>query len=258
MMLTYDNLISDLKAMHIDPSGTLLVHSSMKAIGPVQGGAETVLDALCDYMQRGLLVLPTHTWKQMNERYRVFRVTEEPSCVGILSELFRKRKGVIRSLHPTHSLAAFGADAAAFTAGEERTVTPCPRKGCYGKLYDRSATVLFIGCTLKNNTFLHGVEEWCRIPNRLAPTAQFFTVIAPKGYYIVPQYRHFTNPPIDVSEHYDKMEPAFAEGGAVRYGHLGNARCILADAVKMADITIPYLRKNPRLFDDNAPLATEE
>ncbi len=259
-MYTAAELKRQLEDMGIRSNGTLFVHSSMKAIGEVEGGADTVLDVLCDVMQTGLLVLPTHTWRQMSERYHVFDVVREPSCVGILSELFRRREGVVRSYHPTHSVAAFGRDAAAFTAGEERTCTPCPRDGCYGRLYDRGATVLFIGCTLKCNTFLHGVEEWCSTPNRLAKTPQIFTVIAPNGQkYTVRQYRHHTEPPeIDVSEHYDKMEPAFRAGGAVRYGRFGDARCIAADAVKMADITAPYLRANPRLFDDDTPLAMGE
>ena len=44
-MYTKSDLMTGLAALNIDPRGTLLVHSSMKAIGPVKGGAETVLDA---------------------------------------------------------------------------------------------------------------------------------------------------------------------------------------------------------------------
>ncbi len=254
-MYTARQLTTQLKDMGIDPRGTLLVHSSMKAIGVVEDGADTVLDVLCGYMKDGLLVLPTHTWAQMNRDYTVFDVAKEPSCVGLLTNLFRVRTGVVRSLHPTHSVAALGSEAEAFTVGEELTRTPCPRNGCWGRLYDRKATILFIGCTLKNNTFLHGVEEWCGTPNRLAETPQIFTVIAPSGErYTVPQYRHHTeNPVVDPSEHYDKMEAAFVAGGAVRYGTFGDAHCIVADAVKMADITTPYLKENPHLFDDDTP-----
>ena len=255
-MYTKQDLLSHLGAMGIDPSGTLLVHSSMKAIGEVEGGADTVLDALCEYMQNGLLVLPTHTWRQMNETYTVFDSRTEPSCVGLLTNLFMKREGVIRSLHPTHSVAAIGKDAADYTAGEELTRTPCPRNGCWGKLYDRKAQILFLGCSLKSNTYLHGVEEWVDTPNRLKATAQDFTVIDRDGVsYTVPQYRHHTEDPVvDPSEHYDKMEPIFQANGAVTYGRFGDAVCILGDAVKMADLTAPYLRRDPHLFDDDKAL----
>lgn len=259
MAYTKADLTADLAAMGIDPHGTLLVHSSYKAIGDVEGGADTVLDALCDYMRDGLLVLPTHTWRQMNETYTVFDVRREPSCVGYLTNRFLAREGVIRSLHPTHSVAAFGRDAAAYTADEEHTLSPCPRNGCWGKLYDRQAQILFLGCSLKSNTYLHGVEEWIDTPNRLNPTAQEFTVIDRDGHaHTVVQHRHHTSDPVvDPSEHYGKMEPLFVKGGAVRYGTFGDARCILGDAVKMADITTPYLLANPHLFDDDHPVEQE-
>ncbi|MCM1058660.1 MAG: AAC(3) family N-acetyltransferase, partial [Firmicutes bacterium] len=155
-----------------------------------------------------------------------------------------------------HSVAALGKDAADYIAGEEYARTPCPRTGCWGKLYDRGASILFLGCSLKSNTYLHGVEEWERTPNRLADTPQVFTVITPDGRRLtVPQYRHQTdNPALHPSDHYDKMEPVFRREGALRYGAFGDARCILCDAVKMADITAGYLRQNCRLFDDDSPI----
>lgn len=255
-MYSKNDLKEHLRAMGIDPHGTLLVHSSLKAIGEVDGGADTVLDALCEYMADGLLVLPTHTWRQMNETYTVFDSRTEPSCVGFLTNLFMRRKGAVRSLHPTHSVAAIGADAASYISGEEHTQTPCPRNGCWGKLYDRKAQILFIGCSLKSNTYLHGVEEWVDTPNRLKPTPQDFTVIDRNGNeHVVTQYRHYTSDPVvDPSEHYDKMEPIFVREGAVTYGRFGDARCILGDAVKMADLTIPYLTADPHLFDDDTPI----
>ena len=77
-MYTKSDLMTGLAALNIDPRGTLLVHSSMKAIGPVEGGADTVLDALSAYMKDGLLVLPTHTWRSVAGEHNVFDVLHEP------------------------------------------------------------------------------------------------------------------------------------------------------------------------------------
>jgi aminoglycoside 3-N-acetyltransferase len=254
-LLMRGELDRQVKALGIDPAGTLLIHSSMKSIGPVEGGADAVLDAFSAHMRDGLLILPTHTWRQMSESYTVFDVVKEPSCVGLLTNLFRGRPGVIRSWHPTHSVAALGREAAAYTAGEERTRTPCPRDGCWGRLYDRRAVILFLGCSLKCNTFLHGVEEWCGVTNRLAETPQDFTVVTPAGERLtVPQYRHHTEPELDISDHYDKMAPAFEKEGAIRRARLGEASCIVADAAAMADITARYLAANEQLFADAEPI----
>ena len=89
-----------------------MVHSSFKSIGEVEGGADTVVDALMEYFSEGLLMMPTHTWKQMGEQYPVFNPQTEEACVGIIPNRFRIREGVVRSLHPTHSIAAYGKGAA--------------------------------------------------------------------------------------------------------------------------------------------------
>lgn len=252
-MYTKADLLREMERMQIDPKGTLLVHSSMRSVGPVEGRADTVLDALSEYMRPGLLVLPTHTWSSITPAHNTFDVLREPCCVGILPELFRKREGVVRSLHPTHSVAALGREAQDFVSGEEYSRTPCARRGCWGKLYDRGASILFLGCTLQSNTYLHGVEEWNHIPNRLTPQAEEYFTLAEDGTrYRIPQYRHNESHP---SRFYDKMEPAFLREGAIRYGRLGDAHCILGDAVGMAEITTSYLLKNVHLFDDATPLS---
>lgn len=65
IMYTKTDLINCITAIGIKPNDTLLVHSSIKAIGEVEGGADTVLDAFIEYMKPGLLIFPTHTWAQM-------------------------------------------------------------------------------------------------------------------------------------------------------------------------------------------------
>lgn len=256
-MYTKSDLINCISSIGIKPEDTLLVHSSMKSIGEVEGRAETVLDAFIEYMEPGLLIFPTHTWKQMSDAYSVFNPLTEPSCVGILTNLFLKRSGVIRSLHPTHSVAALGRDAVSYTEGEEKFDTPCPRQGCWGKLYDRKAKILFLGCSLKSNTFLHGVEEWNNIPMRLSDKYQHFKIILPDGREIDrPLYRH-QSPFGNISENYDKMEAPFLYTKIAKKGLIGDAVSILCDAKGMADLTSSFLQKNPNLFADSSPIPTE-
>ena len=72
MIYTRKDLQNQLKGMSLRPTDSILIHSSMKAMGNIEGGADTVLDALMEYFSQGLLLLPTHTWAQMGEEYRVF------------------------------------------------------------------------------------------------------------------------------------------------------------------------------------------
>ncbi len=256
-MYTKTDLINGIKAIGIKPEDTLLIHSSMKAIGEVEGGADTVLNAFIEYMEPGLLIFPTHTWAQINEEYKVFNPLTEPSCVGLLTNLFLKRSGVVRSWHPTHSVAALGRDAESYTEGEEKWETPCSRQGCWGKLYDREAKILFLGCSLRSNTYLHGVEEWNHIPLRLTDNYQYLKIITPDGREIDrPAYRHHS-PSGDVSQNYGKMEAPFIHAGVANRGLIGDAVSILCDARGMADMTSDFLQKNPNLFGDNTPVPVE-
>ena len=45
-MYKKEDLLEQLREMKIKPTDTVMMHSSMKAVGEVDGGAETVLDAL--------------------------------------------------------------------------------------------------------------------------------------------------------------------------------------------------------------------
>ncbi|QTL99078.1 aminoglycoside N(3)-acetyltransferase [Iocasia frigidifontis] len=253
-MYTKADIINYFSLLGINSKGTLLVHSSMKSIGDVDGGAETVIDAFVEYMKQGLLIFPTHSWGKDNLVNDIYDPLTEPSCVGILSNIFMKKTGVVRSLHPTHSIAARGKDALEYIQGEERFNTPCPRGGCWGRLYDRKAQILFLGCSLKTNTFIHSVEEWCCVPNRLANKSKRIKIINPYGNdYHVDLYGHQSTYG-DVSRNYDKLRDVLLYKGIAVKGLIGDARCYLCDTVGMGDITTKFLNYDIDLFADNRPI----
>lgn len=256
MSYSKEDLIEYLKKLHINPKGTLLVHSSMKSIGDVEGGAQTVLDALCEYMAEGLLVFPTHTWSYINETNPRFYVKDSECCIGILPELFRKRKEVVRSLHPTHSVAALGKDAKSFIADNELWDTPCARQSPWGKLLDRQAEIMLIGVDLRRNTFIHGIEEWVDIPDRLTPQPEQLYVVLPDGKEIsVPSRRHYGD---HWSEYFWKVDEFLETHHAMRKGKFGEATVRICDTQTTTDLLTKALKINPNLFSNNAPFEKEK
>lgn len=245
--------MEQLQAAGIQGRGTLLMHSSMKSIGEVSGGADTVLDALSEYMAEGLLVLPTHTWSYIKADNPRFYVATSPVCVGILPELFRNRKDVYRSSHPTHSVAALGKDAEAFVAGDERFDTPCHRESAWGRLLDRKATIILVGVDQKRNTFIHGIEEWVDIPGRMTDTHEQLITVLPDGIEIpVPSRRHCG---LSWSEHFWKVEELLEQQGAIYRAKLGDALMWVCDTVKLTEQITALLGQYPDLFSDNEPLS---
>lgn len=254
-MHTRQSLWEDLEKLGLLPTDTVLIHSSLKAVGPVEGRGEGLLQALIDYFSpEGLLLFPTHTWAQIGPKRPVFHAATEPSCVGALSNLALTHPQGVRSLHPTHSVKAFGRDAAAYVAGEEKSATPCPRSGCWGRLIDRQAKILLMGCPAARNTFLHAVEEDCGIPDRLALEPFHCVSIGMDGtQYPILFHPHFSSHG-DVSQHYGKAMPWFISHGAARQGKVGDAVTYAAGAAEMHRLLCPALAQDPQLFSDERPM----
>ncbi|MCL2109837.1 MAG: AAC(3) family N-acetyltransferase [Oscillospiraceae bacterium] len=241
-MHTKQSLHTNLSTLGIDPRGTLMVHVSYKAIGEVEGRGDAVLDALCEYMRDGLLVLPSHTW-YVNCENPVTDVLHTRSCVGALTELFRTRPNVRRSLHPTHSVAALGADAESFVAGEELINSPCGKGGVYYKLWERNAQILLIGVTFARNTFIHGIEEWDGAVGSLSDKLTDLYLINHAGNRLhTPQYRHCAKLG---SEPFVKLEPQALQAGVMTLGRFGDATTRLMNAAPLRALVAGILQKEP-------------
>lgn len=235
-MYTKEALKGHLEKMGLTGKEAIMVHSSMKAIGDVDGGADTVVDALMEYFKEGLLMTPTHTWAQMSKEYNVFDPKTERACVGIIPNVFMKREGVVRSLHPTHSIAAYGKNAAQYIAGEENATSPCPPGGCWDRLREEDAKILLLGVTHTRNTYIHSVDEVLQIEDRLTDEPTLMRIVMPDGSQKeVQMYRHFnrTLGTDCFSEQFDKMRYIFEEAGAATDVKFGDADCILCDAGKI-------------------------
>jgi len=243
-MYTKQDLMSHLFAIGVDPNGTLKIHISYKAIGAVDGRADTVLDALMDYMQNGLLVLASHTWNSVREVNPVMDVLYTPTCVGILTEMFRKREGVHRSMHPTHAVAAIGKGAEAFVAGDEKVNTPCGEGGAYHKLWERDAQILLIGVNFSRNTFIHGIEEWDKAEGTIRDELEDYFVINHQGQRLhTPLRRHYA--PLG-SETFTKLEPYAFKDGILTFGHFGDATTRLMRAKALRSMAAKFLQEDPR------------
>ena len=243
MMCTKQDLMMQMEALGIEAGGTLMVHLSYKAIGEVEGRGDAVLDALMEYMAPGLLVLASHTWANVNEHNPVMDVLHTPCCVGRLPELFRNRPGVLRSLHPTHALAAHGTEARWFVEGEERIGTPCGEGGCYYKLWQRNAQILLIGVNFTRNTYIHGIEEWDRAANTISQKVSDMYVINGEGQRLyTPQRRHCA--PLG-SETFSRLEPQALLEGILTMGTFGDAAARLMRAVPLREMVAEQLAVDP-------------
>ncbi len=259
-MYKKEDLLRDLRALGIKKGDTLMVHSSVRSVGALENRADTIIDALMEAVgEEGLLLMPDHTWAQMGPNHPVFDPATEPSCVGVLPDVLRQRENVYRSLHPTHSVVAWGKDAKEYILGEENSKTPCPREGCWGRLIDRKAKILFLGCPLSKNTYIHSVEEWADVPLRFTENPVPFSIVThdERGTISVEVYRHFNAKCPHISENFVKLREPFELVGAMIEGKVGDAHCYLGDAAGMAEVTLKLLEKDIQLLSDMRKLPAD-
>lgn len=244
--VTRDDIVAGLRTVGLTPGATVLVHSSLSAFGYVDGGEQAVVDALLAVVgAKGLAVVPTHTWGTVNARQPVFHVQLSPSIVGRITEAFRRRPDAVRSRHPTHSVAAIGADAAAFVEGHETGNTPCAPDSPYGRLVRARGWVLMLGVDLSRLTLVHAFEEWAPVPWLFDRTETLYTILEDGRVLTVPSQRHTGDPACQ--RDFPALEPLMRAQGFICYGTIGAATIRLIDAGAAADLLVPLLRQRPDL-----------
>ncbi|MFL0352897.1 AAC(3) family N-acetyltransferase [Xanthomarina sp. GH4-25] len=153
-----------------DPFDFLMIHSSINNLMPMyKGNIKELLDALIKYSElKGItLVMPVFTLGKKNsgiEKYyskkNIFNVDKTPTTVGLLNELFRRKRGVLRSIHPTHSIAAYGTKAEELTANHHKSDTPFGRNTPFGIMDSYNTKILGLGVYYyRNLTHVHVAED---------------------------------------------------------------------------------------------------
>jgi aminoglycoside N3'-acetyltransferase len=164
--VTRATLVQQLDVLDLPDQPVLLVHTSLKQLGFVEGGAEGVVDALVEAIvtrRGGTLVLPTFSIEgsMLNSLAAgaVFDVRATPSNLGAIPEAFRRRPGVRRSIHPTHSFAALGPRADWIVAEHHRCGSSFGEGSPMMRAKEADARLCGLGTSLGNVTFYHCLED---------------------------------------------------------------------------------------------------
>ncbi|HIJ83340.1 MAG TPA: AAC(3) family N-acetyltransferase, partial [Magnetococcales bacterium] len=117
----------------------VMVHCSWDGFEGFSGTPRDLIEILQRAVGReGTLLMPTLPFtglaRDWAESGQVFDVRRTPSQMGLVTELFRRSRGVVRSLHPTHPVAAWGALAETMTRDHYRCQTPCGAGSPYARM----------------------------------------------------------------------------------------------------------------------------
>jgi len=241
--LSRQQIVEGLKALGLPRGAILMVHSSLSSLGQVHGGADTVIDALLEALgPEGTLLMPTHPARDG----RTFDPDTIPSDMGIISETFRLRPGVLRSRHPYHPVAAYGARAEEMLRDHEQSAIPDGPETPYGRLITLGGWVLHIGCDLDTLTLLHTVEAELDLPYLRELEMKY---VDTQGEV---QALHIKRCPGGHRGGVLKFDRLFRWEGAMTVGRIGRAVCRLLSAPKAAVIMRREMARDPFFaLDDN-------
>jgi aminoglycoside 3-N-acetyltransferase len=239
-------LTHDLRRLGLGEGAVVLVHSSLSRLGNVRGGAGAVVDSLLDAVgHTGTVLFPTLTGTERDgpDAPPKIDVRSTPCWTGRIPETARHRAGAIRSLHPTHSITALGADADRYAAGHQGGETPCDRHSPYYRLMTDGGWILHMGdVTQDSNTTLHCLEELAEVPYHLQLEVTEGSVVDAQGRrHIVRNRLHLWK----WSREFTKVDAPLEETGTMRVGRVGLATARLIDARRLADVILPYLQRDP-------------
>jgi aminoglycoside 3-N-acetyltransferase len=153
-----------LSLIDLEPDPTVFMHSSLFYFGRLGFSVEDLIDLLLEWIgPHGTLAMPSFSYHSNKNLPWSALVT--PGKTGVLTERFRIRPGVSRSVHPIHSISAYGKKAKFLT--EDIETTSFGEKSPFSKLINMNAINVALGAQfLGGATFLHYAEELLKVPYR--------------------------------------------------------------------------------------------
>lgn len=143
---------------------TVLVHSNFPPNSGFTGNPASMVNALVSAVgKEGNLLMVSIPFRGSAadhlEKERIFDVSRAISMMGLVSEVFRRREGAVRSLHPTHPVVALGPDAEHIVDGHSLTDYPCGTGSPFEKLLEKNGKILFVDVSIGAMTFFHYLEH---------------------------------------------------------------------------------------------------
>ena len=254
--ITADDLRRGLRALGVLAGAALVVHASLRRIGRVAGGAESVIRALMDTLTpEGILVMPTFSgqlsdpaeWRDppapagqiaaLRADMQPFDPARTPTRnMGAVPEAFRAWPGVHRSAHPMQSVAAWGRGAEALVADHELD-WPLGPDSPLGRLCELDGQVLLIGVGHNRNSTLHLAETRAR--HRRSVTRQ--VPVARNGGGA--DWVEIDDVADDNGRLFPALGTAFEATGRVRIGPLGQAESRLMSQRALIEFAVPWFEE---------------
>ena len=163
-MLDYKKLVAEFKRIGLEEGDVVFVHSSFKSFGGVEGGPQTVIDALISTLgNEGTLIVPRFNFDFCTYG-TPWDIRTTPSHMGIITEFVRKDPRSFSVFHPIYSFSIIGKHAKELV--KHRYKGSYSKDSIFHKLRILDAKILQIDRVYKGTTMFHYVEEMLGVDYR--------------------------------------------------------------------------------------------
>ena len=232
--VTRAEMVAQLRLLGVREGGVLLVHSSFRAVRPVEGGPEGLIEALRTALgPQGTLAMPSAT----SDDEAPFDPASTPNRedLGIVPSLFWQMPGVLRSAH-FDAVAAAGPQAEWIVSGPF-VLPPAAPGSAIDRIRELGGQVLLLGVGHDANTMLHLAEVVGGAPYRSA-----FHYTAADGTRV--EYGENDS----CCERFALADEWLRAEGLQREGQVGHAHARLIDAQDVVRVAAERVRAEPLIF----------
>jgi aminoglycoside N3'-acetyltransferase len=157
-------VVDQLRQLGLRAGDVLLVHTSFRALRPVEGGPSGLIDAIREAIgPDGTIVMPS--WTGADDQIFDARRTPASEDLGVVAGTFWRMAGVLRSHHP-FAFAAEGPHARDITR-DPLPIPPHNPQSPVGRVHELDGCVLLLGVDHDANTTLHLAEILGGAPYRV-------------------------------------------------------------------------------------------
>lgn len=257
VILTKEDLKKQFRACGVAEGQSIFVHTSLKSIGFVVGGAETVIRALLEIVgEEGTLMMPSQTWKNLDPTTGVhWDVPEEywpvirqnwpaydkritPTLtMGAVAEMFRSWPGAKRSDHPARSVAAVGKYAEYLTKDHDLS-NIFGENSPVDKLYKLDGYILLIGVGYNKNTSFHLAETRADFPGKKFVNESSAIMVNGKREWVT-----YRTQAVDDGD-FIEMGKIYDKENNIEVHKVGNADVRLMKQRPLVDWAVKWMEKN--------------
>lgn len=245
------SLADDIRCLGVQAGSTVLVHTSLSAVGWVVGGAQSVVQALLDVVgPLGTLIMPAFSpqisdpsewegpeipngwFEEVRTHMPTFEQALTPTSMGQIAEAFRTWPGALRSDHPQDSFCALGNGAKIILAHQPLDWS-LGNDSPMARMYEMDCKILLLGVGYESNSSLHFAEcrsSYGRQQIRRYPFRQGGVMI----------WREVSGVGFDYGRFFPAVGEEFEKTGRVKVGLVGSAESRLMTMQALVDFAVPW------------------